>query len=323
MRSTTNRARAAAVVAGLAVATGLVTGTAQAEPEKKVTEKDVKAAFHRLEIANEKVNQLGVRIDETKDEVDDLDSEVRAQLVTYRKQRAVLGASIAQQQMRSPLGPSAELLSSDDAREFLDGLNAVQALNSTRANELRAFARTTRELENRREQLADRKRELRRDVEEARSKQAKLRRDHAALKEEMERLSAAEQARLAGGGSLTFTGDIDASGRTKKAIQFALSQLGDPYVYGGTGPDGWDCSGLMMKSWAAAGVSIPRVVGPQYNAIKHVSMGDLQPGDLVFYGDMSHDGMYLGGGKVVHAPRPGKSVEITTLSGFSKAGRVV
>ncbi|MGZ8719737.1 MAG: NlpC/P60 family protein [Aeromicrobium sp.] len=51
-------------------------------------------------------------------------------------------------------------------------------------------------------------------------------------------------------------------------------------------------------------------------------MSALQPGDLVFYGDMSHDGMYVGKGKVVHAPRPGKSVEITGLSGFSKAGRV-
>ncbi len=60
--------------------------------------------------------------------------------------------------------------------------------------------------------------------------------------------------------------EVEASGRAKIAINFALAQLGDPYVYGGTGPNRWDCSGLIMKAWAAAGVSLPRVVGPQMAA---------------------------------------------------------
>ena len=113
-----------------------------------------------------------------------------------------------------------------------------------------------------------------------------------------------------------------ATGRAQKAINFALAQLGEPYGWGGTGPNRWDCSGLVMKSWAAAGISLPRVVGPQYGATKHISRSQLQPGDLVFYGGMSHVGMYLGKGRVIHAPRPGRSVEITGLGSFSKFGRV-
>ncbi len=321
MHNTSNRARAAAVVIGLVAGTGLVAGSAQAEPEQKVTAKDVKAAFHQLEVANEQVNQLGVRIKQAKTEIADLDDEVQSQLKAYRKQREALGASIVQQQMQAPLGPSASLLSSDDARDFLDGLNAVQALNSTRANEIERFARTAKELENRRKQLADRRKELSKDQATAKSKQAKLRRDHQALEQQVDRLSAPERRSLDAGGSQKVP-EVDASGRAKKAIDFALAQIGDPYVYGGTGPDSWDCSGLMQGAWNAAGVSLPRVVGPQYGATTPVSMNELQPGDLVFYGDMSHDGMYIGGGRVVHAPRPGKSVEITTLSGFTKAGRV-
>ena len=113
------------------------------------------------------------------------------------------------------------------------------------------------------------------------------------------------------------------SGAAKKAIAFAMNQLGEPYVYGGTGPDSWDCSGLVMKAYAAAGVSLPRVVGPQMAAGRSISAGDLQPGDLVAYPSMSHIGIYLGGGKVIHAPRPGKSVEITSLSsGFGVYARV-
>ena len=77
-----------------------------------------------------------------------------------------------------------------------------------------------------------------------------------------------------------------------------------------------------MKAWEAAGVSLPRVVGDQMAATTRISMGSLQPGDLVAYGDMSHIGLYIGSGRVVHAPYPGKSVEITGLSGFSVAGRV-
>ena len=77
-----------------------------------------------------------------------------------------------------------------------------------------------------------------------------------------------------------------------------------------------------MKSFAAAGVSLPRVVGPQMSAVRRISMDALQPGDLVAYGDMSHIGIYLGRGKVVHAPRPGRSVEIHGVGSYSVAGRV-
>jgi cell wall-associated NlpC family hydrolase len=69
-------------------------------------------------------------------------------------------------------------------------------------------------------------------------------------------------------------------------------------------------------------VSLPRVAGAQYGATRHISMSSLQPGDLVFYGDMSHVGMYLGNGKVIHAPHPGRSVEIHGVGGYSRAGRV-
>ena len=78
----------------------------------------------------------------------------------------------------------------------------------------------------------------------------------------------------------------------------------------------------MQGAWRAAGVSLPRVVGAQYQATTPISMSELQPGDLVFYGDMSHDAMYIGNGRVIHAPRPGQSVEVEGLSRYSRAGRV-
>ena len=111
-------------------------------------------------------------------------------------------------------------------------------------------------------------------------------------------------------------------GPQEVALEQALGEFyGAPYRSGGTTPQGVDCSGLIQAAFAAARVTVPRVVGPQFAASTEVAMSDLRPGDVVFYADMSHVGLYVGDGKVIHAPRPGRTVEVTGLSGYSKAGR--
>jgi cell wall-associated NlpC family hydrolase len=314
---TVNRA-ALAVVCVSVVIISLV-GGAQAEP--KVTPKDVEQAFHEAEAANEQVNQLSVQIKQTKQEISDLSSDIDRQMVGYREQKDALSSAIVQQHMDAPLGPTVSLLGSGDPEEFLDGLGAVQALNSTRADQLEKFGRTAKQLQNRQDQLEDRETSLAADKKDLAKERDKIRAKHAEAKRKLALLSGAQQAEF-NSSNTDINFDISASGRAAKAIAFAKAQLGDPYSYGGTGPDSWDCSGLMQASWAAAGVSLPRVVGPQYSATRPIAMSQLQPGDLVFYGDMSHNGMYLGNGKVIHSPRPGKVVEITGLGGYSRAGRV-
>ena len=317
--ATRTRRQGFAAAAALAVIGGLFAlPSAGADPA--VTPKDVEAAFHKAEAMNEQVNQLEVQAKQTQSEIEDITGDIDHDLVDYNRQKAELGDAIAQQQMDAPLGPSVNLLSSGDPDQFLAGLGAVQALNSTRADALEKFGETSKELKNRRAQLEDRKADLAAARKDADAKREKIRKQYADAKAELARLTAAQQAAF--NASDINMPDVDASGRAKVAIDFALAQLGDPYVYGGTGPNGWDCSGLVMKAWAAAGVSLPRVVGPQMAATTRVPMNALQPGDLVAYSSMSHIGIYLGGGKVVHAPRPGKSVEITSLSGFSVGGRV-
>ncbi len=109
------------------------------------------------------------------------------------------------------------------------------------------------------------------------------------------------------------------SGGADRAIAFARSQLGDPYVWGAAGPDAWDCSGLMLQAWAQAGVSLPHYSVAQYYAGTPISASDLRPGDLVFWGTTSspgsihHVAMYLGGGMIIHAPRTGRPVSIDSM----------
>jgi cell wall-associated NlpC family hydrolase len=101
------------------------------------------------------------------------------------------------------------------------------------------------------------------------------------------------------------------SGRAGVAIKYALKQIGDRYVFGAAGMVTWDCSGLTMRAYQSAGVSLPHSSAAQSRLGKKVSLGSLKPGDLLFYGrPVSHVGIYLGGGKMVHAPRTGSRVKV-------------
>jgi peptidoglycan DL-endopeptidase CwlO len=112
------------------------------------------------------------------------------------------------------------------------------------------------------------------------------------------------------------------------AIEAARSQIGVPYVWGGESPgSGFDCSGLTQWSYARAGISIPRTSGAQYAATTHISLADIAPGDLLFYGPggSDHVAMYVGGGEMIEAPQTGSFVHITgvrTNYGFVGVGRV-
>ena len=115
-----------------------------------------------------------------------------------------------------------------------------------------------------------------------------------------------------------------------RAAAIALDQLGTPYRYGGSNPSGFDCSGLVHYSYARAGVSLPRTTQALWNSTAPVADGRMRPGDLLFFeisGKMSHVGLYLGGGRFVHAPSSGKHVRVESLNSeyysraFMRAGR--
>jgi murein DD-endopeptidase MepM/ murein hydrolase activator NlpD len=111
--------------------------------------------------------------------------------------------------------------------------------------------------------------------------------------------------------------------KADKAVAFARAQVGDRYVYGGTGPNSWDCSGLTQAAWKAAGVSIPRTSQQQWRSLPKVSLNSLKPGDLiVFYTGASHIGMYLGDGKFVHAANRQDPVKINNFSGYYRTNAI-
>lgn len=104
------------------------------------------------------------------------------------------------------------------------------------------------------------------------------------------------------------------------AVAWAVEQVGKPYVWGGTGPGGFDCSGLTSQAWRAAGVTINRTSRDQYTQVRKIRYADMRPGDLIFYGSdtsrpssITHVAMFVGNGQMVEAPRPGVNLRVTAI----------
>lgn len=153
--------------------------------------------------------------------------------------------------------------------------------------------------------------------EEAARKAAELARQQAEqqkAEEEAQRESGTPDASGTSGSSGSTTApsastDSSYAAKAGKALAFARAQIGKPYVWGATGPGSYDCSGLTQAAWKAAGVTLPRTTYDQVDAGTTVPLSQAQPGDLVFfYDDITHVGVYVGNGMMIHAPKPGTYV---------------
>ncbi len=151
--------------------------------------------------------------------------------------------------------------------------------------------------------------------EEAARKAAELARKQAAEQQAQEEAARQESgsgtSESSGSATPPSSASTDSSYATKaeKALAFARAQIGKPYVWGATGPGSYDCSGLTQAAWKAAGVTLPRTTYDQVNAGTTVPVSEAQPGDLVFfYADVTHVGIYIGKGMMIHAPKPGTYV---------------
>ena len=207
----------------------------------------------------------------------------------------------------------------ETARQALESRQAEQVALRNRARSKQAEVNAT--YDEQRTYLAGLTTELKKLVAEERARQERLAAQRAA--EAAARAAALGNANLGGPGVRTF--DPSALGAPHpEAVTMARRYLGVPYVWGGTTPAGFDCSGLTSYSYAAIGISIPRTSRQQYRIGAYIPpnrLDLLQPGDLVFFGyggapsRIHHVGMYVGGGNFIHAPQTGDVVRISSLNG--------
>ncbi|WP_326555094.1 C40 family peptidase [Micromonospora sp. NBC_01813] len=119
----------------------------------------------------------------------------------------------------------------------------------------------------------------------------------------------------------SYSGPVPSvAGAAGTAVEFAYGAIGKPYVWGSSGPNGYDCSGLMLAAWRAAGKSLPHNAAMQWDRVAKINRSALQPGDLVFYNGLAHVALYVGNGQVIHAPTFGRPVELAGVDMMAPYG---
>ncbi|MCK2220706.1 NlpC/P60 family protein [Actinomadura sp. ATCC 31491] len=297
------------------------TGAAVADP--KPTLAQAKAKLEKLNDKADKVvdryNTATERYKAAKSAYTKLNESYKRKLATVADLRAqVITMAVDSYQLGGDVTSLPGFLGSDDPDDFLARLALAGQVSKERAEKLSAFDRENRGLKTERdkaEKALESADEERDGVEKERSEILKL---IAEQKKLLNKLNAYKAGNPNSTG-VKYTGS--ASGSAAAALRFAFAQVGKPYVFGGTGPGGWDCSGLTQASWRAAGVSLPRTTWQQWawGASRRVSLDALQPGDLIFSEGLGHVSMYAGNGQIVHAPQTGDVVKIVKLSSYGRS----
>ncbi|KIZ14573.1 C40 family peptidase [Streptomyces natalensis] len=310
----------------------------------------VDGLYRQAEVATQKYNAAKERVDHQRTTVNHLLDAAAKRAEQMNQSRRELGTFASAQYRTGGMDPTAQLMLAKDPQEFFDRTHLMDRLTSRQQQAVTDYehqaataARQRAEASRSLEQLQTTQTSLQASK---RSVQTKL----AATQRLLSRLTAQEKARLAelerqkeaaakrkaeeaarqqqererqqqqnGGGTTGgqtggSTGGSTQSSKAAKALAFARAQIGKPYVWGATGPSSYDCSGLTQAAYKAAGVDLPRTTWDQVKVGQRVATSDLQPGDLVFFfDDISHVGMYIGNGMMVHAPHPGASVRIESI----------
>lgn len=297
--------------------------TASAKPDLETVKKQVEELDRQAEVASERYNDAKVKVDQTKVKLQALNADLSRQQKLVDSMREQVAALVVEQFQGNSLSTTSQLVLSSNPDAFLDNLNAVSAYNSQRGQVMEDYSTQLERLQLRKaaaqaeaSRLADLEKQMLGDKQEIDRKSAKAQSLLADLEAEA-------RAKLIGGDYSGAIPSFTGSGRAATALRYALAQVGKSYVYGAAGPNSFDCSGLTMRAWGAAGVGLPHSSAAQQGSGMRVSESDLQPGDLVFYySPVSHVALYLGNGLIVHAANPGQGVRISPLHMMPYVGAV-
>jgi len=339
---------------GLLIAASVVfMPTASADPDAVAAAKERLDRIHE-ESANldAQLIEAITRAEESKAKLETLAQDLSAQESKVAQLRTDLGDLAMMQLNGGGLGGgvdiTGQLLGSTDDTTFLSGLATIQNETDRSVADLQTLQAEQGRLDTLRSQQEEITKSRNADLEAKEKLSKEYEAKEAEAQKVYDRLSAEEQERLKkleeeaereraarenpspspsptaspspGRGNKSDPPATPSPGgggseRAQQAVNYALAQVGKEYKMGTAGPSTFDCSGLMYAAYKQVGISLPRTSQTQFSAGTSVSKGDLQPGDLVFYyGGITHVGMYIGNGKIVHAANPARGVVIDNVN---------
>ncbi|MEV6650403.1 NlpC/P60 family protein [Streptomyces sp. NPDC051219] len=338
-----NTARTAATLAlaGAATATAFE-GSGHAEPRLSPAQLKAKVdkLYQEAEAATEQYNGAKEKTGEAQRSLTAMRDEAARRTDRLNASRNALGSLATSQYRTGGIDPAVQLALSSDPDQYLERAAIVDRAGSRQADAITSVRKQLGELERLRATADGRLADLRTHQADLAKHKATVQKKLGAAEQLLARLTAEQRAAYEAQGSrggspgsqaAASAGRSDRSAprgsvqapnpRAAQAVSYAYGALGKPYVWGATGPSAFDCSGLTQAAWRAAGVSLPRTTYTQINAGQRISRSQLAPGDLVFfYSGISHVGLYIGGGQMIHAPRPGAPVRVAPIDEMPYAG---
>ncbi|MFI6688631.1 NlpC/P60 family protein [Streptomyces sp. NPDC050485] len=329
-------ARTAATLALASAATAtLFEGSGHAEP--KLTPAQVKAKvdqlYHDAEVATEAYDGTKEKADATERSLSELRDEAARKTDRLNTARNALGSLAAAQYRSGAVAPELQLMLSADPRRYLDDAAFAERTGDRTAAAVTGVRKQLAELDRLHSTADGKLTELRGQQSTLQKQKSDIQSRISAAEALLAQLTAPERAAYedpaaapadtrAGRSADAPRGPVAApTARAAAAVAFAYSALGKPYVWGATGPSSFDCSGLTQAAWGSAGVQLPRTTYTQINSGARITRSELAPGDLVFfYSGISHVGLYIGGGQMIHAPHPGAPVRIAPIDEMPFAG---
>ncbi|MFD8754463.1 NlpC/P60 family protein [Kitasatospora sp. NPDC059577] len=338
-----------AMAAGGAV---LASGTAHAEPAPTLAsvKEQVDNLNEQAEQAIERYNGFQAKQQKLQSDANQIQEKVVRGQETMNELRTRLGSVAADQYRNNGIDTSVQLMLDSDPAAYLERAAVQNQVADSQASLLKQAQDEQRKLDQDRaeatatlaeldtvgKQLAEQKNDIQTKLSKAQDMLNKLSAEDRAkinAQQSAEKAKAEAKQAAAAGAADRASRSADrpdmstpappASGRAASIIAFAQAQLGKPYGWSRTGPDSFDCSGLTSMAYRAAGVTIPRMSQDQWKFGPHIDRANLQPGDLVFfYDDLHHVGLYIGDGKMIHAPRTGKNIEVLPIAVMPYMGAV-
>jgi cell wall-associated NlpC family hydrolase len=311
--------------------TALPGGASAAPNDAASTAQLVADASHQLEVVTEQVNEAKVQLDQQQAAVAAADQAASAAQARFDELEPQLRQLARAAYTNDSLTRLDVLLTSGSADEFVHQLGTLDAIAGHTNQQVGEIAAAAAEAKKAQASADEAQAKAQKTYDDVAAQQKDLQAKIADYQRQYDALTAPQQQQVreshSGATQPVPAAVVAPSGAAQKAVDTALAQVGDPYVWGAGGPDAFDCSGLTQYAYSAAGVSLPHSSSSQSRMGTPVSRDQLRPGDLVFfYSPVSHVGMYIGNGQMVHASTAGEPVKVASLDsmgGYNSARRIV
>ena len=325
--STGLKRSATAISAGLLAGGLIITVGPTAGAAPKPTLSEVQAKLQKLtnqeQVLDQRYDQMKQDLSQANQRLKLVNQETARYQAKFEAMRKQVARIAAQAYEGGQLTSIAALLTSDDPQSVLDQGSILMELSSANSAQMTEFINAARQLESAQQAAKNAKAAII-------TLQARLNGQRTVLvktidqqKKLLAQLTPVQQAPIGPGGGNGGGGGTPppvykgpTNTQAEKVVAFVYAQIGKPYVFGASGPNSYDCSGLTSAAWASVGISIPRTSEEQWAGLPHVPTSDMQPGDILVFNGAGHVGIYVGGGMMIDAPHTGLDVQKVALSGW-------